>query len=856
MGTKDFHFWQVVGLLMLILLPVSCTVYDNPLPSTEPEKPVITDGFFTPEINKLIDENQKLVEANGYAELVIPASMFDHSAFSVPDNERNDLDYVAKAGYKTYVCGGTVRDAVMGVASNDVDFISDATPEQLVEIVPNTKIYTAPSGYQVAQAWHGDERTDMGTIRAIYYYLRGKPGIPESKTPTDGTVNSYSKELWEDPYSRDLTINSIYYDYQTGNLIDFHGGLHDLREGIIRPGFNPDYVYPYNPSNILRAIRFAARFNFKVEANTEKAIRQYLPEVDKLGGSGIAYNLSSGFHDGCMQRTYALYKEYGFVHRFFTTLHSLENDNNFNSYIRKVYHYLDEKSCKDIQVNMAALFMPALKEAMGTNQWTEENIASTWNNLETTTKQKDFFEISEADKTAIFKIWYLVNQLSSANPQAGVEQDAHYAQAKLLYDAINGGVDKAPNFFTEEINKLIDANYTEVMNNGYAELIIPASMYDQSIYDISDDHKSAMNYMAKAGYKTYVNGGAVRDGILGTQIHDVDFSTDATPEQMVAIVPNSKIVSAGPVMIAQAYHDSGDVTDMVPIRAIDERLKGKAGVPESEYTGQIYSKKLLDDTYSRDLTINSVYYDYQTGNIIDYHGGLHDLREHIIRTVYDANLIFPINASAIIRTVRFAARYGYEIDADTKKAIQDNMKYCDELRPSLVNYYVMKGFCDGCGARTYQYYLDNGILDRYMLILKDYLHHEDYQAWLYPVLDYLDLVKNKWAAPVNAAFYLKPLIAELGSQEPTLENITAVWDRLETGSGQKELFEIDDYSNVRTETLNIWYLYFQMINPETLKNQELVEQIKGNDNYAKAKDLLYGIAQSEPKLLYLTNYWK
>ena len=137
-----------------------------------------------------------------------PAAMFDHTAFKIPDNEKGDMDYVINAGYKAYVYGGTVRDAVVGVASNDVDFTTDATPEELETIVPNTKIFVAPNGYKVAQAWHGDERTDMTTMRAIYYYLRGKEGIPESSYPTDGTINVYSKELWEDSYSRDLTINA------------------------------------------------------------------------------------------------------------------------------------------------------------------------------------------------------------------------------------------------------------------------------------------------------------------------------------------------------------------------------------------------------------------------------------------------------------------------------------------------------------------------------------------------------------------------------------------------------------------------------------------------------------------------
>ena len=84
-------------------------------------------------------------------------------------------------------------------------------------------------------------------------------------------------------------------------------------------------------------------------------------------------------------------------------------------------------------------------------------------------------------------------------------------------------------FFSDAINKLIDENYALVEIDGYAELIIPASLYDRSIFTIAQEHKNAMDALQAAGYVTYVNGGAVRDGILGTPLHDVDFSTDATP---------------------------------------------------------------------------------------------------------------------------------------------------------------------------------------------------------------------------------------------------------------------------------------------------------------------------------------
>ena len=418
--------------------------------------------------------------------------------------------------------------------------------------------------------------------------------------------------------------------------------------------------------------------------------------------------------------------------------------------------------------------------------------------------------------------------------------------------------DVSQGFFSDAINKLIDENYPKVMADGYAKLVIPAGLYDQSIFKIADEHKRAMDAISAAGYATYVNGGAVRDGILGTPLHDVDFSTDATPEQMKAVAIEEAevvVVTTGGGAIAQAKHTSGEVTDMVPIRGISENLKGKSGVPADATVGT-YSKNLLDDTYSRDLTINSIFWDYKTGDIIDYHGGVHDLRDKIIRTVYDANLMFPINASALIRTVRFAARYGFDIDEGTTKAIKDNMDYCDKVAPSLNNFYVTKGFTDGCGKRTYQYYVKYGIMDHFTPMLKDYIGKEAYETCLFAALDYLDEQKNDLIALGIAALFLPCIEDNIGTQEPTLENITALWDKLESESKQKDNFEMDDFSGTRTATLTIWSLYKRMTTDAILTDAEQTAAIKANERYPQALLLLNGYAKTREALKKYTAYWK
>ena len=393
-------------------------------------------------------------------------------------------------------------------------------------------------------------------------------------------------------------------------------------------------------------------------------------------------------------------------------------------------------------------------------------------------------------------------------------------------------------FFTSEINALIDANYPEVIANGYAELVIPPTMFDPGIMKYADYHKDVMTALNKLGYKTYINGGAVRDAIMGTAIHDLDFSTDATPEAMKEKLTDHEVVvttTSGGAM-AKAKHPNGDWTDMVPIKGVYESLKGKPFVP-ADAVYSTYSTRLVDDTYTRDLTINSIYYDFQNNTIIDYHGGLHDLRDKVIRTVYDANTMYAINASALIRTVRFAARYDFDIDAATATAIKDNMHYCKEtITGPMNNYYINKGFGDGCVRRTYQYYSKYGFVDYFMLGLKGYAGTADYEEPMLKALEYIEQKSKVSLQLAMAAMYLPVMKAKMADKEKTLDTITAVWDELETTSGQKEVYEINDYSMERTAMLNTWYVYFSLTGSPL--SPEALEKLKENQYYSQGELLL------------------
>ena len=143
---------------------VSCTFEDNAI-DPKPEEPT-SQGFFTDEINKLIDENYEKVKANGYAKLVIPKSLYKEGLFTFPVNAASDMKCMVDAGYKAYVNGGTVRDGVMGTPSHDIDFSTNASIDQIVATVPNAKSFNAFKNIWVVKAYHdGDIETDFPLLR-------------------------------------------------------------------------------------------------------------------------------------------------------------------------------------------------------------------------------------------------------------------------------------------------------------------------------------------------------------------------------------------------------------------------------------------------------------------------------------------------------------------------------------------------------------------------------------------------------------------------------------------------------------------------------------------------------------------
>jgi poly(A) polymerase len=183
-------------------------------------------------------------------------------------------------GYTAYFAGGVVRDMLLGKSSGDIDIATSATPEQVLDVFP--KRYEIGVAFGIINVLHDGECFEVATFREERGYSDGRhPG--EVRYTTDPAL---------DALRRDFTINSMFYDPATGEILDFTGGQRDLERGVLRCVGDPVERFSEDYLRILRAARFATRFRFEVDAELAYAARTHSAGIAKLSSERVRDELN------------------------------------------------------------------------------------------------------------------------------------------------------------------------------------------------------------------------------------------------------------------------------------------------------------------------------------------------------------------------------------------------------------------------------------------------------------------------------------------------------------------------------------------------------------------------------------
>ncbi|MGA8531731.1 MAG: CCA tRNA nucleotidyltransferase [Acidobacteriaceae bacterium] len=229
------------------------------------------------------------------------------------------------AGYEAYFAGGCVRDLLLSVPPKDFDVATSAHPDVVLKLFPRTFAVGAHFGVVLVcdDAESAEIVTEVATFRSDVAYQDGRH-------PTEVRFSSSAKE---DVLRRDFTINGMMFDpvlnAQTCNLtssvLDYVGGQQDLRDGIIRAIGEPDRRFEEDKLRMLRAVRFAARFEYTIEPATECAIRQFAPGIHQVSHERVRDELTRMLTEGHARRAFELLDSTGLVREVLPEVTKLHN---------------------------------------------------------------------------------------------------------------------------------------------------------------------------------------------------------------------------------------------------------------------------------------------------------------------------------------------------------------------------------------------------------------------------------------------------------------------------------------------------------------------------------------------------
>jgi poly(A) polymerase len=211
-------------------------------------------------------------------------------------------------GHQAYFAGGCVRDILLNREPADYDVATDATPQRVMQVFPQTYAVGEQFGVVLVPPAEDDEvtiaRQSERSKQAVEVAtFRADVGYSDGRHPDEVR---FTKDPQEDAQRRDFTINGMMLDPATNEILDFVGGQDDLKKGIIRAIGDPNRRFEEDKLRMLRAVRFAARFNYQIDPATLNAIQNLAPKIHQVSAERMREELTKMLTEGQARRAFEL----------------------------------------------------------------------------------------------------------------------------------------------------------------------------------------------------------------------------------------------------------------------------------------------------------------------------------------------------------------------------------------------------------------------------------------------------------------------------------------------------------------------------------------------------------------------
>jgi len=246
--------------------------------------------------------------------IVVPRSEHSISRRQIDPDALRVLYRLKDAGYIACLVGGSVRDLLLGRRPKDFDIGTSAHPYEVKRLFRNCWIIGRR--FRLAHVKFGQKIIEVATFRrqVSASLAEDAPDLLIHRDNTFGTPE-------EDAFRRDFTINALFYDIATFAVIDYVGGLADLRAGLVRTIGDPDVRFREDPVRMLRAVALASRLLFTIDPPTDQAIRRHRLEIGRSAPARLLEEYYKILRAGASESTFRRLIEVGLLENISPELH-------------------------------------------------------------------------------------------------------------------------------------------------------------------------------------------------------------------------------------------------------------------------------------------------------------------------------------------------------------------------------------------------------------------------------------------------------------------------------------------------------------------------------------------------------
>jgi poly(A) polymerase len=222
-------------------------------------------------------------------------------------------------GHQAFLVGGCVRDLLLEREPEDYDVATDAVPDEVMRIFPETYAVGAQFGVVLVPVPKNDDDASERPIEVATF--RSDIGYSDGRHPDEVR---FSKDPREDVQRRDFTINGLLLDPVTNEVLDYVGGRGDLENGIIRTIGAPEQRFAEDKLRMLRAVRFAARFGYRIEDGTFAAIRKLASDIRQVSRERVRDELTKMLTEGRAREAFLLLDQTGLLHEVLPEIEAMK----------------------------------------------------------------------------------------------------------------------------------------------------------------------------------------------------------------------------------------------------------------------------------------------------------------------------------------------------------------------------------------------------------------------------------------------------------------------------------------------------------------------------------------------------